>query len=279
MSGIRGRHRRVDLRPAAAVGTAAEPGRIPTPGEREAQALLRRFPPRSPATIWPATQQTREHLLDRLLTPPFDPGKYDYRLRIGLDGVLEWLAGQPGRTWQQRWHASGAEAAGNVGWRDVALSWLRSEGSGYSDSRYWDLGSAVRRLLCGDVIRPSLAWMTTPATIRCLPREMARTRDPDAFTQLTALIDADEGAAAMKASALTKMQVLCRIATIMVAKGGLVRDITVGDCLELISVIGGPGKRNSMHFYQALHGLGVFPADAPATVRTFYTQAGSAPSS
>jgi hypothetical protein len=32
--------------------------------------------------------------------------------RRGLPVLLDWLGEQPGRTWQQRWLASGADAAG-----------------------------------------------------------------------------------------------------------------------------------------------------------------------
>lgn len=197
-----------------------------------------------------------------------------YRRRA-LGGLLEWLEAQPGDSWQQRWMASGADGWGNVGWRDPALSWLRAEGHDLPDAFYWHLGGAVRAMVCADVIRPSLAWLTTPATVRCLAREMARTRDPEAFTELGTLIDADEQGPAMKASLFTRQQVVCRVATIMAAKGGMVGDITVGDCLELLTVIGtaavGNNKRNSLHFYQVLYALGVFPADAPTTVRKFYT--------
>ena len=272
MSSVRGRQRRVELRPAPGIGSSSR-----TAGDREAQALLRRFPPRSVTATWPDTRQPQHEVLDRLLAPPFAPnhsGGRSYRRRA-LTGVLAWLAAQPGDTWQQRWMASGADAAGNVDWRDLAVSWLRTEGGGFADALYWHLGGAVRVMLCADVLRPSLVWLTTPATVRCLAKEMARTRDPDAFLELGALIDADEQRQAMKAAPLTKQQVLCRIATIVAAKGGTVGDITVGDCLELISVIatdnGGRRRRNSLHFYQVLYALEVFPADAPVTVRQFYT--------
>ena len=61
----------------------------------------------------------------------------------------------------------------------------------------------------------------------------------------------------------------------MAAKGGMVADITVGDCLELVrtsrEVFPGPSRstRHSPFFYQMLHAAGVFPASAPPTVRMF----------
>ena len=45
-------------------------------------------------------------------------------------------------------------------------------------------------LVCGDVVRPDLAWLARFAPARRgLAEEMARTRDPVAFAQLTAKCD------------------------------------------------------------------------------------------
>ena len=58
-------------------------------------------------------------------------------------------------------------------------------------------------------------------------------------------------------------------------KGGAVRDVTIGDCLEAMQVsrevFPGPSRscRHSPVFYQLLHSIGVFPADGPPTVRMF----------
>ena len=48
----------------------------------------------------------------------------DRRIR-GLAWLLDWLADQPGQTWQQRWMASGADAAGGD-WRQVPIAWQRA---------------------------------------------------------------------------------------------------------------------------------------------------------
>ncbi|MFD8062780.1 hypothetical protein ACFXA0_33345 [Streptomyces cyaneofuscatus] len=61
-----------------------------------------------------------------------------------------------------------------------------------------------------------------------------------------------------------------QIAMLMVAKGGGVRDITVGDCLELretearVHVHAGSGRSL---FYNWLRQLGNFPTEAPTTLR------------
>ena len=108
---------------------------------------------------------------------------------------------------------------------------------------------------------------------------MARVRDPDGFAALNAA-----GQAAVVGD-VTVRGALTRIAFIMAAKGGAVRDITVGDCLELLEIAdvqcdqrrGGKGA----YFYQLLHAIGAFPADAPPTVRLFSTiyQGSSRPTS
>ena len=62
-----------------------------------------------------------------------------------------------------------------------------------------------------------------------------------------------------------------QIAVILAAKGGVIADVTVGDCLEFMeirdtlagSLDGGKGAC----FYQLLHAMGIFPPGAPATLR------------
>ena len=58
----------------------------------------------------------------------------------------------------------------------------------------------------------------------------------------------------------------------MACKGGVVSDITVGDCVELADTqrrVHARGGQKMAGFYLRLHALGVFPADAPATIRAF----------
>jgi hypothetical protein len=71
-----------------------------------------------------------------------------------------------------------------------------------------------------------------------------------------------------------------RVALIMAAKGGLVADITPGDCIELLDCCwrlfndGTRGNRHSPFFYELLHKAGVFPPGAPANTRMISTQFG-----
>ena len=96
---------------------------------------------------------------------------------------------------------------------------------------------------------------------------MGRTRDPAGITALRAL---------GKAGTIGKSTfdpAVERVALVMAAKGGLVADITPGDCLQLLECCRQVfsdrtrGSRHSPFFYQLLHSAGVLPPGSPATVR------------
>ena len=103
--------------------------------------------------------------------------------------------------------------------------------SGNPRTDFIALGRGVLPLICGDVIRPSLSWLLNPETPKNLAAEMARSRDPGGFAALAALARTDP------ASAATKDLAARRIATILAAKGGVIADTTVGDCLELLGAL------------------------------------------
>ena len=225
--------------------------------------LSRRFPPR-PAQDggWPATSQRRGDVLARLFAPPFTAGrdKLQSSRRIGLTKLVHWLEEQPGRTWQDRWVTSGADAAGNLAWREMAASWLRSTGwaSGNPRTDFIALGRGVLPLICGDVIRPSLPWLLTPAIPKNLAAEMARSRDPAGFAALAALARTDP------ASAATKDLAARRVAAILAAKGGAISGITVGDCLELLDVLASGGAQHQPVLLPAAARTGDLPAGGTA---------------
>jgi integrase len=232
-------------------------------------ALLRRFPPRTIEGTWPATGQGRDALVQRLLAPPFvvDSTSIQAGRQAGLIKVLRWLEDQSGETWQQRWLASGADAVGNTAWRHLASRALHGRDGldRAPKGEFIELGRGILPLLGGDVIRPSLAWLVTPGGIPHLITEMARSRDPGVFATLAALIASDP------ANAATKQAALRRISAVLAAKGGVIAEITVGDCLELVETLASErGRRDtSLYFYQLLHALQVFPPAAPPTVRVF----------
>jgi len=235
-------------------------------------ALLRRFPPRLLPGAWPATEQTKQQVVSRLLAEPFtlDSGRRQQDRRRGLVRMLDWLEAQPGETWQDRWAASAADAEGNVAWRRLPAQWLACDGHAVDDSDQsrLTLSRGMSLLVSGDVIRPTLGWLLTPATPHGLVADLARTRDPDGFATLTTLCRTDV------VNAHTTQLALRRIATIVAAKGGRIIDINIGDCLELLRLVDdsqASPAASSPYFYQLLRTAEVFGEAAPA-VRALKTQ-------
>lgn len=246
------------IRGKGTAGTAA-------PAQPRNSQLRRQFPPRPARERWPATAQGEDEVLRRLASPPFAAeGKATQAgQRRGTAKLLRWLSSFPGDTWQQRWEASQAEDHPGSSWVQLPLRWLQDSGM-RSSSDDNDLSSGMLMLICADVIRPGLAWMLT-RTHRYLAIVMAGTRDPAGFAQLRELAEAGPASATGDAR-----YAATRVATLMACKGGAVSDITVGDCVELADTqrrvhVG----QRKVDFYLRLRALGIFPADAPATIRAF----------
>ena len=93
---------------------------------------------------------------------------------------------------------------------------------------------------------------------------MAAHRDPGGFARLKA--GADPAAWSSRLGCRSRTQV----AILLIAKGGGVSDITVGDCLELreaeFRTCAQQGRGRSL-FYAWLHQAGTFPPGAPVTLR------------
>jgi hypothetical protein len=245
-------------KPGTAAGVPAQP--------RNSQ-LRERFPARTAQPWWPGTAGGEEETLRRLTSPPFLPQVKATRAgrRRGTAKLLRWLSSFPGDTWQQRWEASGAEERPGSSWLPLPLDWLRDNGLAASYDAN-DLSSGLLMLICGDVIRPGLAWMVTRAHKHLAP-VMAEVRDPAGFARLREL--AESGPAASLNDARLAAT---RIATILACTGGIISDITVGDCVEMADtqrLVHSRGGQKKVDFYLRLHALGIFPADAPATIRAF----------
>ena len=235
------------------------------------QRLHRRYPARVVPPSWSGTCQDRDQLLARLLAPPFTDVAMRARRQRGLVSVLDWLAGQPGHTWQERWQASGADELSNADWWRPSLDQLQSGSKKYgsSVSVTSNLRVSLLLLIGADAIRPSQRWLLTPFAPHNLATDLARVRDPEGFTDLSSRCRTSGAGSTMTKSALR------RAATIVAAKGGLIGDITVGDCLELEERQGGGGMLRTNRgsgLYGVLHSMGVFGADAPSTLRAFVTK-------
>jgi hypothetical protein len=127
------------------VAEAAETGRAPE------------WEPRAFPQSWWQTRQSREVLAERLLVLFAGPAAgrtRDKTWRRGLTRLLDWLRRQPGDTWQGKWLAGGADAAGS-GWTDLPLK-DRVPARGHHGD---ELCAGLVLLAAGQVLRPGYRWL------------------------------------------------------------------------------------------------------------------------
>jgi integrase len=245
------------------VAVAANPGDRAaqvTPARTRQPGWRPRFPARPAAESWPAAGQDRARVL--ALVASASAGLPESRIhashRRGLPVLLDWLGEQPGRTWQQRWLASGADAAGEQ-WAAGPARWLRRRGL-YSASRLELMTSSLLVLVGADVIRPSLAWLLTGGKKRKLARNMICSRDPGGFARLRQFCRDDP---AITPAARAKVAFRC--AVIIAAKGGALADITIGDVLEVLDAERAVRARrdSGAATFRVLREMGVFGPGVP----------------
>ena len=215
--------------------------------------------PRASEQSWWQTRQSREALIARLLGSFTDPSAgraRDKTRRRGMSKLLDWLQRQPGDTWQERWLASGADTAG-FDWADLPLRERVPARRHHRD----ELCRGLALLVAGQVIRPGYPWLLRQRQALMLAESRAAI-DPDGFRSLAP--HADHTADWARSDALNK------ITWIAIRKGGLVRDINVGDCVELTKALQEHHFRGSAGrplFYAMLKKTGVLPAAAPERLR------------
>lgn len=189
---------------------------------------------------------------------------------VGVKLAVAWLADQDGDTWQQRWLASGADAAG-AGWREVPAAWLVAHGE-QSPWRRDRMIGAVPVMIAADVVRPSLRWLVGGGPARgggLFVRTMRALRDPEGLARLGIACATDPSV-----SEVARGQALFRAALIMAAKGGTLTDVTVGDVVELFDAqaqVQPSAATGRVLFYRLLHQMGILGAEAPPTLRALRT--------
>jgi hypothetical protein len=146
--------------------------------------------------------------------------------------VLDWLELYPGQTWQQRWNATGAGRDGHRDWRIQLITDL--DAAGLMDQRRdyvrKVLGMGLIQLIGGDYLRPSLGWLMATSSPLRIANEIAKVRDPHGIAELRAARIANMVGDATMLPAIEKAALL------MAAKDGMLRDVTVGDCLESMRI-------------------------------------------
>ena len=237
----------------------------------EAAALRERFPARTVPERWAATGWDRDTVIAQLGAAPVAVGVPSNlrRRRAGLIRFLDWLEQHPGDSWQQRWATSEVAAQARADWRPQVAQWLISTGRvpAAIDGLEASITSGLGQLIYADVLRPSLDWLLASPIRFPLGGEMPRVRDSVGFAALHARADATGLGFDGRRHAVE------HISAILAAKGGVIADITVGDCLELMEIrdtLAGTLRGGSgAGFYQLLHATGTFPPTAPATLRMF----------
>ena len=216
------------IRPVLTEPPAAADDPAVSSGAARQASPLTRFPARPTAAHWPAAGHDRSTVLALVTSASFalPDSRIQNNRRRGLPLLLDWLAEQPGQTWQQRWLASGADTAGDE-WARGPTRWLERNGT-YSPSRLELLTSSLLVAVGADIVRPSLKWLLTGGRKRKLARNMIRSRDPEGFEKLR-LRCQDDPAVTPHAQS----HILFRTAVIIAAKGGRLTDITIGDVLEI----------------------------------------------
>ena len=231
----------------------------------------RDFPRTADEISWPASLLSAQEIIALIDAPPFRPANGSGYRRYGTAKILEWLASFPGDSWQQRWKASGAEELPKEQWVDLPMRWRQATGKSLAPHNHDAFQTGLLMLVCAGILRPALLWMARKASNRIVP-VMRECRDPEGYARLQELIDADPGGIAAGQAQMA----MGRITMILACKGGLVRDITVGDYLDLLDAMRQTGTAGSGRLlaYRLLHALGHLGPDAPLTGRAFLQAAG-----
>lgn len=211
---------------------------------------------------WWQARQERQAMTTRLLATFTDTTtvKRDLTRRRGLIKLLDCLEQQPGDTWQDRWLASGADAAGQD-WTDPIL------GSDARRFRRDELIGGLTLLIVGQVIRPTYRWLLRQRLALMLA-EARQALDSEGFARLEQH--------AQGAIGWARSDAMNNLTWIVIHKGGAVADITVGDCVELTAALEEHHFRGSAGrplFYALLKETGILPVTAPPRLRALRIEA------
>ncbi len=180
-----------------------------------------------------------------------------------MTGLLDWLAAQPGDTWQSRWIASGADRAGQD-WVALPAQHFAHPSDRLTKRVRADLVTGVRMLIVGQVIRPGYPWLLCYRPCVML-EETRQLLDPAGFARLRAHCQATG-----RSNPLDYKSALNRIAWILLNKGGQIRDITIGDCVELDRALRDYQCKSAVDkplYYTLLRETGVLPPDSPPRLK------------
>jgi len=209
------------------------------------------------ADSWPATERSREQVLAAVdeLNAAVDT-KEQNRRRLGAGLLLGWLAGFDGSSWQQRWQASGADAAGRT-WTEL----VRVPGIYRGSNGNAQLTGAAARLILLETIRPSYLWLYQ-AYAGNLYERFRPLRDPDGFAGLDRVCEKTTP----RFTPTDRRSAYVQLSRILIHNGGRLADITVPDCVEASRAQIQYASKNHRHWYLLLRQAGVLSEQSPPTI-------------
>jgi hypothetical protein len=237
--------------------------RGPRPSKLHADSVVSRVPTLPTPLIaradrWPATDRSREQLLDALadIEPSHDPKARAWR-QLGVTLLLDWLAGFDGDSWQQRWMASGADAAGRS-WSGLVQ--FRGVNKQY---RTTQMTGAVARLILLDAIRPSYSWLYN-SFAGTLYERFREIRDPEGFAALDIVCTQTTP----RFTPTDRRTAYVQLSRILIRTGGRLVDISLDECVEASRAQLEHAKKNYTHWYPLLRQAGILPDSTPPTMQS-----------
>ncbi|HEX2297325.1 MAG TPA: site-specific integrase, partial [Pseudonocardiaceae bacterium] len=200
-------------------------------------------------------------VLDRL-TEPLDLGP-DARgvMRRRIERLLRWLAEFDGDTWEQRWLASGADAAPQ-GWAEAAFP--------DHDQRWQShaVTGGVYHLIQARVLRPSYAWLLLCRAGKALTRFLT-VNAADQLPELRIL------PAYRQALIRQRCDAEHCIARVMIRTGKPLAALTAEELLHYADIVRTSGRHRREHLaWELMVALGVFAGEAP-TLRAAWSAKGN----
>jgi integrase len=176
--------------------------------------------------------------------------------RRGAALLLSCLSGFDGATWQQRWEASGLDAAGPTGFRQVVCD--KAGLPAPSPNRLWLLSGGLGALLALDVVRPSFEFVLGARFNHCWSRLLAWRHDPHAD-----VLDR------VPCTSQTRSQATALLARLVVITGRPVAAVTAAD---LLTYRAGVLRRRTQtvglaHVWLCLAHLGTVDGSLPQALR------------
>lgn len=210
-------------------------------------------------TVWTASQQSTEEVLAGVEELAGDVARKELlRLTGGVRLLLAWLHGFPGESWQQRWLASGADAAAGKAWTDlVDIEGMATE---LSRNRRYQATGAASRLILLDVIRPGYDWLYGCQSNN-LYHHFPPLRDPAGFAALEARCKATQGLRSADQRAA-----FIQLARILMHNGGTLAQISVPDCVEAYRAQTSYIFAQHSHWYTLLRDEGILGENPPPTI-------------